>query len=75
MLGGLLLLYVIYEWGRFAGGYSKFASENATMIVRKQEDKESEIRVRGKRLIREGDLKENHPLVAGDFVIIGESLF
>lgn len=24
-LGGLLLLYVIYEWGRFAGGYSKFA--------------------------------------------------
>jgi hypothetical protein len=25
VLGGLLLLYVIYEWGRFAGGYSKFA--------------------------------------------------
>jgi hypothetical protein len=25
MLGGLLLLYVIYEWGRFSGGYSKFA--------------------------------------------------
>lgn len=25
LLGGLLLLYVIYEWGRFAGGYSKFA--------------------------------------------------
>jgi uncharacterized protein DUF6776 len=24
-LGGVLLLYVIYEWGRFAGGYSKFA--------------------------------------------------
>src|ERR1043165_3861172 len=23
-LGGLLLLYVIYDWGRFAGGYSKF---------------------------------------------------
>ena len=25
VLGGLLLLYVIYEWGRFAGGYGKFA--------------------------------------------------
>jgi hypothetical protein len=25
LLGGLLLLYVIYEWGRFEGGYSKFA--------------------------------------------------
>jgi uncharacterized protein DUF6776 len=25
VLGGVLLLYVIYEWGRFAGGYSKFA--------------------------------------------------
>jgi hypothetical protein len=25
VLGGMLLLYVIYEWGRFAGGYSKFA--------------------------------------------------
>ena len=23
--GGLLLLYVMYEWGRFEGGYSKFA--------------------------------------------------
>ena len=25
VLGGLLLLYLIYEWGRFEGGYSKFA--------------------------------------------------
>ena len=25
VLGGVLLLYVIYEWGRFAGGYSKFS--------------------------------------------------
>jgi hypothetical protein len=25
VLAGALLLYVIYEWGRFAGGYSKFA--------------------------------------------------
>jgi hypothetical protein len=25
VLGGLLLLYVIYEWGRFSGGYNKFA--------------------------------------------------
>ena len=25
VLGGVLLLYVIYEWGRFEGGYSKFA--------------------------------------------------
>lgn len=25
LLGGLLLLYVIYEWGRFEGGYGKFA--------------------------------------------------
>ena len=24
-LGILLLLYVMYEWGRFEGGYSKFA--------------------------------------------------
>jgi hypothetical protein len=25
VLGGLLLLYLMYEWGRFEGGYSKFA--------------------------------------------------
>ena len=25
VVGGLLLLYVMYEWGRFEGGYSKFA--------------------------------------------------
>jgi hypothetical protein len=25
--GGLLLLYVMYEWGRFEGGYSKFAEK------------------------------------------------
>jgi hypothetical protein len=25
LLGGLLVLYVIYEWGRFSGGYNKFA--------------------------------------------------
>jgi hypothetical protein len=25
LLGGLLLLYVMYEWGRFSGGYSKFS--------------------------------------------------
>lgn len=25
VLGGLLVLYVIYEWGRFSGGYNKFA--------------------------------------------------
>jgi hypothetical protein len=25
LLGGVVLLYAIYEWGRFAGGYSRFA--------------------------------------------------
>jgi hypothetical protein len=25
MLGGIVALYVMYEWGRFEGGYSKFA--------------------------------------------------
>src|SRR5437868_2617440 len=25
LVGALLLLYIVYEWGRFDGGYSKFA--------------------------------------------------
>jgi hypothetical protein len=45
VLGGLLLLYVIYEWGRFAGGYSKFAEvqrrrELTAQIDRLQQENE-----------------------------------
>ena len=58
-----------------AGGFAKFADMNDVQIRRKLGDKEQVIPVRMKKLISDGDLKQNVPLKPGDYIIVKESLF
>lgn len=68
---GMTLLEAVLE----AGGFSKFASLNDTRIVRSEEGKEQVIKVKAKRLVQNGDLKENVVLRGGDLIIVDESFF
>jgi polysaccharide export outer membrane protein len=68
---GLTVVAAILE----AGGFTKFAKENSTVIYRKNGEKELSIRVRVKDLMNDGDLRQNTALQPGDYVIVNESLF
>lgn len=68
---GMTVLEAILE----AGGFSKFASPNDTRIVRQMDGQEQVIKVKAKRLIRDGDLKQNVVLQGGDLVIVEEGFF
>jgi polysaccharide biosynthesis/export protein len=68
---GLSVLEAILE----AGGFTKFANENQTFVVRKQGGKNVAIPVKAKDLISKGDLGQNVPLQLGDYVIVREGLF
>lgn len=69
---GLTVMEAILE----AGGFTKFASPNDTIIYRKDEyRKEITIPVKMKRLINDGDLKQNEKLKPGDYIVVKESLF
>ncbi|WP_459938094.1 XrtA/PEP-CTERM system exopolysaccharide export protein [Desulfonatronum parangueonense] len=57
-----------------AGGFSAYARENSTMIVRKQGDEEINIPVRARDLLR-GDMSQNIELLPGDYIIIREGFF
>jgi polysaccharide export outer membrane protein len=60
-----------------AGSFTKFARENSVVILRKDEHGESskEIIVKVGSLMKDGDLKQNVPLMPGDFVIVKEGIF
>lgn len=61
-----------------AGGFTKFAKQNNTVIYRKNErdeTKEIAIPVKVKDLINDGDLRQNTRLLPGDYVVVHESLF
>jgi polysaccharide export outer membrane protein len=71
---GLTVVEALLE----AGGFTKFAQQNNTVIYRKGEKsdkKDIAIRVRVKDLINEGDLRQNTRLLPGDYVVVHESLF
>lgn len=69
---GLTVLDAILE----VGGYNRFASENSTKIIRTEADgKKTFISVKGKKLVRDGDLTQNVELQGGDSVICEESFF
>ncbi len=69
---GLTVMEAILE----AGGFTKFASPNDTMIYRKDEArKEITIPVKMKRLMNDGDLKQNEKLKPGDYIVVKESIF
>ena len=68
---GMKVIEAIIE----AGGFTKFANQNNTYILRKEGDKEIKIPVKAKDLIKDGDLSQNVPLSQGDYIIVEEGMF
>ncbi len=59
-----------------AGGFTKYARENATEVRRKDgSGKQVTIPVKLKRLIADGDLNQNLALKPGDYIVVSEGLF
>ena len=68
---GITVLEAILD----AGGYTKFARLDNTVIYRRENNKEIELSVKVKQLIHGGDLTQNVLLKAGDYVVVKEGLF
>ncbi|MGE5172732.1 MAG: XrtA/PEP-CTERM system exopolysaccharide export protein [Betaproteobacteria bacterium] len=58
-----------------AGGFTKFASPNDTIIYRKENNREMTIKVKAKRLMSDGDLTQNVMLKPGDYIVVHEGIF
>lgn len=57
------------------GGLGPFAAGNRAKVVRTENGKTREIKVKLASLVNNGDLSQNIPLKPGDVVVIPESLF
>jgi polysaccharide biosynthesis/export protein len=57
------------------GGLAEFASGNRARIIRTQDGKETEIRVRLNDLLNGGDLRQNVEMRPGDVLVVPQSLF
>jgi polysaccharide export outer membrane protein len=57
------------------GGFSKFANQNDTTVVRRSNGVEERIKVRAKDLAEGKDLSQNVLLQRGDYIIASESFF
>jgi polysaccharide export outer membrane protein len=68
---GMTVLEAILE----AGGFSKFASQNSTTVMRKEGGKELSLPVMAKDLVKDGELSQNRALRPGDYVIVKEGIF
>lgn len=68
---GMTVMEAILE----SGGFTKFASQNDTIIRRKIGDKEETIEVRAKEITKYGDFSQNVKLKSGDYIIVKESIF
>jgi len=58
-----------------SGGLAQFAAGNRARIVRNENGKQREIRVRLNDLVNDGDMKNNLPLLPGDVLLVPESRF
>lgn len=58
-----------------SGGFSKFAKENDTVVVRRENGVEQRIRVRARDLVDGKDLAQNVQLKRGDYIIANTSFF
>lgn len=58
-----------------SGGFTKFASQNDTLIRRKENGAEVSIPLKAKAIIQKGDMTQNLKLKPGDYVIVKESIF
>ncbi|HEY6011490.1 MAG TPA: polysaccharide biosynthesis/export family protein [Nitrospirota bacterium] len=68
---GLTVMGAILE----AGGFTKYASQNDTVIYRKDGSREITISVKIKKLINDGDLNQNPRLQPGDYIVVKEGIF
>ncbi|MDY0228406.1 MAG: polysaccharide biosynthesis/export family protein [Desulfomicrobium apsheronum] len=68
---GMTVLDAILE----TGGFNKFASENDTVVVRRENGVEQRIKVRARDLIDGKDLTQNVLLRRGDYIIANTSFF
>jgi polysaccharide export outer membrane protein len=55
------------------GGLSEFAAGNRAKIVRTENGKTTEIRIKADDLMNKGDMTQNRPLQAGDVIVVPES--
>jgi polysaccharide export outer membrane protein len=68
---GITVLEAILD----AGGFTQFANPDATTIYRKDRNKDIVLNAKMKRLMVNGDLTQNIPLRAGDYVLVKEGMF
>lgn len=68
---GLTVLDVLLQ----VGGLSPFASGNRAKLVRTENGKVKEIRVKLVNLLEKGDMKQNIPVKPGDVIVVPETLF
>jgi polysaccharide biosynthesis/export protein len=57
-----------------SGGLAQYAAGNRAKIVRKQGDKQTELRIKLDSLINKGDMKQNLELKPGDVIVVPESI-
>ena len=58
-----------------AGGLGQFAAGNRAHVVRNENGKQQEIRVKLNALVNDGDMKQNLPLRPGDVLVVPETRF
>jgi polysaccharide export outer membrane protein len=68
---GMRVLEAILE----AGNFTKFADQDDVVIRRKEGKDIISLEVKGKKLLKYGDQSQNVFLKAGDYIVVGESLF
>ncbi|MBW4054715.1 MAG: sugar ABC transporter substrate-binding protein [Proteobacteria bacterium] len=68
---GMTVMQAILE----AGGFSKFAKQNDTTILRNEGGKEVIIPVRAKDILNDGDLSQNSRLKPNDYIVVKEGMF
>jgi polysaccharide export outer membrane protein len=68
---GLTVMEAILE----AGGFTRYANQNETMIYRKEGARDITISARMKKLINNGDITQNVRLQPGDYIVVKEGIF
>lgn len=57
------------------GGLGPFAAGNRAKIIRTQDGKQREIKIRLDDLVSKGDMRQNHILMPGDVLVVPETRF
>jgi polysaccharide export outer membrane protein len=68
---GMKVLDVVLQ----VGGLAEFAAGNRAKIVRAQNGKQADIRVKLADLLEKGDMRQNLPLLPGDVLVVPQSRF